>query len=382
MVRFEHVSKVYADGTRAVKDLNLEVQRGELICLIGPSGCGKTTTLKMVNRLHEPTSGKITVNGKDIMEMNPVELRRSIGYVIQQIGLFPHMTIAQNVELVPRLLGWDKERRRKRVDELLPLVGLDPDRYRNKYPRELSGGQQQRVGVIRALAAEPDLILMDEPFGALDPITRETLQDELKRIQRQLKVTIMFVTHDMNEALKLADRIVVMKDGEIHQIGTPEEILRHPKDEFVAQFIGRDRLMPAPEMVSVAEVMIRKPVTVYPDHGLAKAIATMKAQRVNSLLVVDEGGRLLGMVTPEELNGVGRGTVSDVMRRDIPTVLPTDRVQKAFRQMVQKHLDLLPVVDEQGLLVGLVTHTTLVDALARAVWRDDAVSSWTAGEAS
>ena len=382
MVRFEHVSKVYADGTRAVKDLNLEVQRGELICMIGPSGCGKTTTLKMVNRLHEPTSGKITVNGKDIMEMNPVELRRSIGYVIQQIGLFPHMTIAQNVELVPRLLGWDKERRRKRVDELLPLVGLDPDRYRKKYPRELSGGQQQRVGVIRALAAEPDLILMDEPFGALDPITRETLQDELKRIQRQLKVTIMFVTHDMNEALKLADRIVVMKDGEIHQIGTPEEILRHPKDEFVAQFIGRDRLMPAPEMVSVAEVMIRKPVTVYPDHGLAKAIATMKAQRVNSLLVVDEGGRLLGMVTPEELNGVGRGTVSDVMRRDIPTVLPTDRVQKAFRQMVQKHLDLLPVVDEQGLLVGLVTHTTLVDALARAVWRDDAVSSWTAGEAS
>lgn len=180
MVRFENVSKVYPDGTKAVQELNLHIARGEFVCLIGPSGCGKTTTMKMINRLHEATSGKIYVDGRDISTVNPVELRRNIGYVIQQVGLFPHLTIAQNIELVPRLLGWDKARRDRRVDELLEMVGLDPAVYRDRYPRELSGGQQQRVGVLRALAAEPDLILMDEPFGALDPITRETLQDELK----------------------------------------------------------------------------------------------------------------------------------------------------------------------------------------------------------
>ncbi len=372
MVKFENVTKVYPGGVKAVDNLTLEVEKGEFVCFIGPSGCGKTTTMKMVNRLHEPTSGTITVNGQDIMKMDPVELRRSIGYVIQQIGLFPHMTIGQNVELVPRLLGWDAQRRRKRVDELMPLVGLDPDTFRDRYPKELSGGQQQRVGVIRALAADPDLILMDEPFGALDPITRETLQDEFKRLQSKLKKTIIFVTHDMDEALKMADRIVVMKDGKAYQIATPEELLRNPKDEWVAQFIGRDRLTDHPELLTTEEVMIKNPVTVDPDHGLAEAVATMKKRRVNSLLVTDDNDKLLGIVTAKDLEQRRKGhkTVSAIMNTDLHTVTPDTSLQEAFHKMVLDHVEFLPVVDNQGRLKGLITNTTLVDALSQALWSE------------
>lgn len=370
MVRFQNVTKQYAGGVKAVDNLNLEIEQGEFVCFIGPSGCGKTTTMKMINRLHEPTSGIISIKGKNIMQMDPVELRRSIGYVIQQIGLFPHMTIGQNVELVPRLLGWDAARRKARVDELLPMVGLDPELYRDRYPKELSGGQQQRVGVIRALAAEPDLILMDEPFGALDPITREALQDELKRLQAKLKKTIIFVTHDMDEALKLADRIAVMKDGQAHQVATPEELLRSPKDEFVAQFIGRDRLTDRPESLTVAEVMIKRVISVDPDHGLAEAITTMKQRRVNSLIVTDDRDRLLGIVTAKELDRTRRGKVADIMRSDLPTIKQDASVQDAFQLMFLQHLDFLPVVDEQNVVVGLITHTSLVDVLSRAFFSD------------
>ncbi|MFZ5823104.1 MAG: ABC transporter ATP-binding protein [Bacillota bacterium] len=372
MVRFENVSKVYPDGTKAVDNLTLEIERGEFVCFIGPSGCGKTTTMKMINRLHEPTAGKIFVDGKDIMSMDPVELRRGIGYVIQQVGLFPHMTIAQNIELVPKLLGWDPAKRRDRVQELLPMVGMDPAVFATRYPRELSGGQQQRVGVLRALAAEPDLILMDEPFGALDPITRETLQDELKRLQAKLKKTIVFVTHDMDEALKLADRIVIMKDGQVHQIASPEELLRNPKDEFVAQFIGRDRLSASPEALSVADVMVRNPVTTDPDHGLAEAVVTMKKRRVNSLLVTDENEKLLGIVTARDLerSRTGPRKVSEIMRIDLPTVSPEAPLHSALERMLLDRLEFLPVVDASGRLVGLITNTTLVDALSRSIWTD------------
>lgn len=374
MVVFDNVSKVYPGGQKAVDSLSLQIEKGEFVCFIGPSGCGKTTTMKMINRLHEPTSGLITVDGKDIMALDPVELRRSIGYVIQQVGLFPHMTIAQNVELVPKLLGWPAAKCRERVDELLPLVGLDPAQYRDRFPRELSGGQQQRVGVIRALAAEPDLILMDEPFGALDPITREALQDELKKLQAKLKKTIIFVTHDMDEALKLADRIVVMKDGRAHQVATPEELLRHPKDEWVAQFLGRDRLTDRPELLTVSEVMIRKVVTVDPDHGLAEAVATMRQRRVNSLLVTDSEERLLGLITASEINTARRGRVSDAMRTEVATLTPDESVQVAFERILLEHLDFLPVVDDQHRVVGLITRTSLADALSRALWNDGGVA--------
>lgn len=370
MVRFEDISKVYHGGTKAVDSLNLEIKEGEFVCFIGPSGCGKTTTMKMINRLHEPTSGRLTVGGQDVMRTDPVKLRRGIGYVIQQVGLFPHMTIAQNVEVVPKLLGWDARERAERVEELLPIVGLDPDTYRDRYPKELSGGQQQRVGIIRAMAAKPNLILMDEPFSALDPITRESLQEEFKRLQRKYKLTIVFVTHDMDEALKLADKVVVMRAGKLVQAASPEELLRNPVDEFVAQFVGRDRLTANPELLTVADMMITKPVTVDPDHGLAEAVVTMKKRRVNSLLVVDDDDRLLGIVTPKLLEKMRRGTVRDVMRTELVTTSPEAHLQDAFERMFLAHLDFLPVVDDAGRLVGLVTSTTMVDALSRALWSE------------
>lgn len=220
MLKLEQVSKVYKGGKKAVNSIDLDIAKGEFICFIGPSGCGKTTTMKMINRLIEPSSGRIFIDGENIMEQDPVELRRKIGYVIQQIGLFPHMTIQQNISLVPKLLKWPEEKRKERARELLKLVDMGPE-YLDRYPHELSGGQQQRIGVLRALAAEPPLILMDEPFGALDPITRDSLQEEFKKLQRTLNKTIVFVTHDMDEAIKLADRIVILKAGEIVQVGTP-----------------------------------------------------------------------------------------------------------------------------------------------------------------
>lgn len=242
MIRFEQVSKQFPNGTFAVKSLDFEIKKGEFFVLIGPSGSGKTTTLKMVNRLIELTKGWVWINGKKISDYDINELRWNIGYVLQQIALFPHMTIEENIAVVPELKNWNKEKTDARVDELLNMVGLDPKEYRNRKPSELSGGQQQRVGVIRALAADPEIILMDEPFSALDPFSREKLQDDMLEIQRKLKKTIVFVTHDMQEALKLGDRICLMKDGEIVQIGTPHEFLTNPVNDFVREFVGNKKL--------------------------------------------------------------------------------------------------------------------------------------------
>ncbi|SDM48540.1 osmoprotectant transport system ATP-binding protein [Fictibacillus solisalsi] len=238
MIRFDNVSKKYNDGTMAVKSLNLEIRAGEFFVVIGPSGCGKTTMLKMINRLIKLSEGTLFIDGKRISDYDIHELRWNIGYVLQQIALFPHMTIQENISVVPELRGWSREKITKRVDELLDMVGLPPDTYRGRKPKELSGGQQQRVGVIRALAADPEIILMDEPFSALDPISREKLQDDLYDLQRRIKKTIVFVTHDMKEALKLGDRICIMNGGEIVQIGTPEDLLQHPADDFVRDFVG------------------------------------------------------------------------------------------------------------------------------------------------
>lgn len=240
MVRFENVSMAYGEN-EVLKNLNLHIEEGQLVVLIGPSGCGKTTTLQLINRLLKAAEGKVYVNGKDISQSDPVELRRGIGYVIQEIGLFPHMTIRQNIEIVPKLLGWDAKRRSERSQELIKLVNMDA-RYLDSYPEELSGGQQQRIGLLRALAAEPPIILMDEPFGALDPITRDALQDEIMALQKKLKKTIVFVTHDMDEALKIADVIVLMKDGEVVQAASPAEMIRNPANEFVEKFIGSHRM--------------------------------------------------------------------------------------------------------------------------------------------
>jgi len=244
MIRLRGLVKQFGGAARpAIDHLDLEVAAGEVCVLIGPSGCGKTTTMRMINRLIEPTGGTIEVNGRDVTHVDPVALRRGIGYVIQQVGLFPHMTIAANVATVPRLLGWDVARTTRRVDELLTLVGMEPDGFRDRYPRELSGGQRQRIGVARALAADPPVLLMDEPFGAIDPINRTRVQDEFLRIQRQLRKTVVFVTHDIDEAIKMGDRIALLRDGRLVQHATPAEMLANPANGFVEDFVGADRAL-------------------------------------------------------------------------------------------------------------------------------------------
>ncbi|PAB57244.1 ABC transporter ATP-binding protein [Anaeromicrobium sediminis] len=366
MIRFENVTKIYEDGFKALDNINLHVKEGELLVLIGPSGCGKTTTMKMINRLIDHTKGKIYMDNKEISKVNPVELRRNIGYVIQQIGLLPHMTIAENVALVPKLKKMDKEKYMKRVDELLDMVGLDPKIYKSRYPAELSGGQQQRVGVIRALAADPPVILMDEPFSALDPISREQLQKELVRLQQEIKKTIVFVTHDMDEALEIADRICLMKDGQIIQLDTPEKILRHPANEFVSEFIGEERLNSKKALPPITEVMIEA-VTTKPDRGLAEALKLMRNHKVTSLAVVDKKNKFLGSVgvwniqrnfSNEDLK------VKDVMKTDIPFIKEADSLEEAIDLFLNTDIKYVPVLNNEKALTGVITHSSLVEILA------------------
>lgn len=370
MLRLEDVTKVYRDGTVAVSRLSLEVAAGEFVVLIGRSGCGKTTTLKLVNRLIEPTSGRILLGGRDTRSMDPVSLRRSIGYVIQHVGLFPHMTVAENIGIVPRLLGWPEKERRRRAEELLELVGMDPAVFRDRYPRELSGGQQQRVGVLRALAADPEIILMDEPFGALDPITREKLQDEFKRLQKNLGKTILFVTHDIDEALKLANKIVLMKDGKAHQVGTPDEILRRPADEFVRAFIGEERLVRKPDRILVHEIMLTAPATAMPDDGVRQGLEIMRQRHADSVFIVDENGKLLGYVTAGAAHAnLEKARVLGEIAQPVPALAAKgESVKDAVTRMVFGKMSCLPVVDEEGVLIGVVTRSSLVDVLVEVFW--------------
>ncbi|MGD6894249.1 ABC transporter ATP-binding protein [Bacillus infantis] len=366
MITFKHVGKKYPDGFVALKDIDFHIEEGELVALIGPSGCGKTTTMKMINRLIEPSSGQIFINGEDISKKDPVKLRRDIGYVIQQIGLLPHMTIEDNITLVPRLKGWEKEQYSDKVDELLQLVGLDPKEYRTRFPGELSGGQQQRVGVIRALAAEPPIILMDEPFSALDPISREQLQDELVKLQETIKKTIVFVTHDMDEAIKIADRIAILKDGEIIQFDTPEKILRYPKNEFVKGFIGEDRLNDAENgQPAAADLMLRKVITARPGRGLAQALKTMKTYKVDSLFVVNGENELLGIATIDDVEknyAEEEKTLGDIMSADYQSVL-VDAPYNEVAELFAKGSLYIPVL-EGGKLAGLITRSTMMRGLA------------------
>jgi len=370
MIRFTGVHKVYDDGHQVLRDVNLEMKEGEITVLIGPSGCGKTTTMKLVNRLIQPSSGKIEIDGRDIAGLDPVALRRKVGYVIQHIGLFPHMTIAQNVAVVPRLLKWDRRKTAARVDELLAMVGLEPNVYRNRYPAELSGGQQQRIGVIRALAADPSIILMDEPFSALDPISREQLQDELIRLQNELKKTIVFVTHDMDEAIKLANTIVLMNDGTVVQTGSPDQILRHPANDFVKQFIGRKRLREEGRrrvFTTVDEVVADQPVTALPTRGLAEAVKLMEKKRVDTLLIVDKSNRLLGTVSIYQVldhYGDESKTLADVMLPVRHLVKTRTPLSVALNLMSEHQLSNLPVVREDDEFVGLITRGSVVRHLA------------------
>ncbi|MEC1274847.1 choline ABC transporter ATP-binding protein OpuBA [Bacillus subtilis] len=374
MLILENVSKTYKGGKKAVNNVNLKIAKGEFICFIGPSGCGKTTTMKMINRLIEPSTGKIFIDGENIMDQDPVELRRKIGYVIQQIGLFPHMTIQQNISLVPKLLKWPEQQRKERARELLKLVDMGPE-YVDRYPHELSGGQQQRIGVLRALAAEPPLILMDEPFGALDPITRDSLQEEFKKLQKTLHKTIVFVTHDMDEAIKLADRIVILKAGEIVQVGTPDDILRNPADEFVEEFIGKERLIQSssPDVERVDQIMNTQPVTITADKTLSEAIQLMRQERVDSLLVVDDEHVLQGYVDVEIIDQCRKkaNLVSEVLHEDIYTVLGGTLLRDTVRKILKRGVKYVPVVDEDRRLIGIVTRASLVDIVYDSLWGEE-----------
>ena len=362
VVAFEHVTKRYggADAAPAVDDLSLTVPAGEVCVLVGPSGCGKTTTMKMVNRLIEPTSGRITIGGEDVMGLPQVELRRRIGYVIQQVGLFPHLTIGDNVGVVPGLLKWKATRVRERTDELLELVGLEPAAYRNRYPNELSGGERQRVGVARALAADPPVMLMDEPFGAVDPIRRDRLQNEFLRLQQQVRKTIIFVTHDVDEAIKMGDRIAILQRGGIlAQYDTPAAILANPASEFVERFVGADRGLKRLSLARVRDLEVIEAVPV--RAGEDRADVRRRLDRVDELdyaLLVDDEQRPLGWIDQADLTGDGPIN-ADAATPGAPTVEPETTLRDALSALLGSSVQLGVVVDERGRAIGLVS----VDAI-------------------
>ncbi len=362
MIQLENLTKRY--GTHvAVDGVTLSIAAGETCVLIGPSGCGKTTTLRMINRLVEPTEGRVLIEGQDTRAMRPEELRRKMGYVIQSVGLFDHMTIAQNVGVVPRLLGWPKERIAARVDELLALVGLEPRAFRDKYPRQLSGGQQQRVGVARALAADPPILLMDEPFGALDPITRERLQDELLGIQSALKKTIVFVTHDIDEAIKLGDRIAILKDGKLIQYDTPAAILKRPANAFVRDFVGADRALKSLGLLRVQDVMEPNPPRVAPEASLGEVRELMQRYAVRRVFVT-EGPRLVGWVDREDLER-DEPVRALLARRDASTIAVPHHttVREALSVMIATGFRIVAVVRGKDELVGWVPRAKLIRLL-------------------
>lgn len=366
MIRFESVSKQYGTGSFAVRGLDLEVATGEVCALVGPSGGGKTTILKMVNRLVEPTSGRVLVDEADVATMSPVELRRRTGYVIQEVGLFPHLKVAENVASVPRLLGWDKGRLRARVGEMLELVGLDPATYAGRYPHELSGGQAQRVGVARALAGDPPVLLMDEPFGAVDPIARDRLQQEFLQLQDQLHKTVILVTHDVDEAVALGDRIAVLKQGGVlEQYGTPAEVLGNPATKFVADFIGADRGLRRLAVTPVDKEDLFHPPVVSPTTTVAEARAAVTSEGTDWAAVVDDDGRLLGWVEPAAA-GDGSEPVSRWARPLGAHVVVGSSLKGAFAEMLQ-HESAWVAVSEDNRYVGVLTPDALHSALRRSV---------------
>ncbi|MFI1869621.1 ABC transporter ATP-binding protein [Streptomyces jumonjinensis] len=370
MIRFEQVGKVYPDGTTAVDGLSFEVGRGELVTLVGPSGCGKTTTMMMVNRLIEPTSGRILLDGEDVSTVDPVKLRRRIGYVIQQVGLFPHRTVLDNTATVPALIGWKKSRARARAAELLDLVGLDPGVYGSRYPAQLSGGQRQRVGVARALAADPPVLLMDEPFGAVDPVVRERLQNEFLSLQATVRKTVLLVTHDIEEAVRMGDRIAVYGQGRIEQFDTPAAVLGTPATPYVARFVGADRGLKRLSVTAIEQDDLEQPPLAALDEPARSAAARLRAEGARWAVVVSARGDLHGWASADALAGAGaRGTVGDAARRMEAWVPLGAPLKKAFSEMLQHDAGWVAVVDGAR-FVGVLTPAKLHEALRRSVDAD------------
>jgi osmoprotectant transport system ATP-binding protein len=360
MINLNQVTKNYP-GITAVDELTFKVEEGEFCVLIGPSGCGKSTTLKMINRLIPISGGVITIDGENINKYRPEELRRQIGYAIQSVGLFPHMTVAQNIGVVPRLMDWDAARIRQRTDQLLDLLNLDPGPYRDKYPRQLSGGEAQRVGVARALAADPAILLMDEPFGAIDPITRESLQTEFARIQKDLKKTIVFVTHDIDEAIRLATRIVILKDGKLVQNDTPENIMTNPASRFVTQFIGTDRALKRLSLLPAGNYMKKAPSVRESDplQSISKLVIEHRY-----LWVLGSNGMVLGWLDENSLK-TGEPTAGLAMTSldfRMSAVVTDSTLKEALSRMVQQGIRSAPVVDQKGVLLGEIRMGDILEA--------------------
>jgi len=354
VVAFEHVTKRYGDGPPAVTDLSLTIRAGEICVLVGPSGCGKTTTMKMVNRLVEPTSGRVTIDGEEVASLPPVELRRRIGYVIQQVGLFPHLTVAENVAIVPRLLGWPTTRITARTGELLDLVGLEPADYGSRYPAALSGGERQRVGVARAMAADPSVLLMDEPFGAVDPIRRERLQNEFLRLQAKLHKTIVFVTHDVDEAIKMADRIAILQvGGVLAQYDTPNRILAAPASPFVEHFVGADRGLKRLSLTRVRDLPLAQPQVVQVGDSFATA-----RQRLTDgsawALVLDADRIPVGWIQAASLDGEG-SVEADLAVPGSALLQPESTLRDALSAMLASSVQVGVVVDEHDALIGVIS---------------------------
>ena len=372
MIEFKNVSKIYPGNQVAAENINLKFKDGEFICFIGASGSGKTTCMRMINRMNDITSGEILINGVNINEMDPVDLRRQIGYVIQQIGLLPHMTVYDNIVLVPRLLKWDEDKLRPIAENLIEKVDL-PLSYLDKYPSELSGGQQQRIGVIRALAADQDIILMDEPFGALDPITRDALQKLVKRLQKEMGKTIVFVSHDMDEALTLADRIVIMKKGHVEQFDTPENILKNPKSKYVEDMLGEEKLNEAKTSYRTVEtIMLKNPVSLAKDRSTYDALALMRKRRVDTIFVTDEENHLLGAVGMFDIGRFGKKIKSlDEVMEKVYAIRENTVIMNAIRDIYNLDIKNLPVVDAENKLVGLVTRASVVDTIYTNLWENE-----------
>lgn len=365
LIHLDNVSKTYP-GTEApaVKELNLDIKRGEILVLVGPSGCGKSTTLRLINRMIEPTGGRIIFDGDDVTNVNPDKLRRRIGYVIQQIGLFPHRTIAQNIATVPELVGWDNDSISKRVDELLEIVGMDPAIYRGRYPKELSGGQAQRVGVARALAADPPVLLMDEPFGAVDPIARDRLQNEFLRLQEELQKTIVFVTHDIDEAIKMGDRIAILKEQSVvAQHDTPEAILAGPADEFVEDFLGSGATLKGLNLMRTRDIELDDVVTVKDPTSREEVLRAIESSEDTWVLYLDANGQPLRWLDRRSLDGVG--DLRNAGKGVQVTVEPEDTLRDALEKMLQSAVGTACCVNPDGSYRGVVRVETLVEIIDR-----------------
>ena len=372
MIQFRDVTKDFK-GNVVLSDISMEIKDKELTVLIGPSGCGKTTTLKMINRLIQPSKGNIFIDGKNIEEMDKVQLRRNMGYVIQQGGLFHHMTVRQNIEIIERLEKKDPQAIVDNTVRLMKMVDLNPEAFLDRYPTELSGGQRQRIGVIRALANDPDIVLLDEPFSALDPVTRSSLQDELIELQAKVGKTLVFVTHDMDEAIKIADRICIMKDGHILQYDTPEMILKKPVDEFVSNFVGTNRIWDSPEYIRVEDFMISHPITCKGDMIRNRCIKRMRDHHIDTLLVVDEENKLRGIVGRKDLFKATRPLMpaEDIMHDVAYVAHVGDSIVNVLKMVEESEVNNIPVLDQEERLVGLLTNSNLVSTLSKQFLTDD-----------